>query len=59
LKTNKEKNTINIDSGKILKKEINLENGIADNSIPLNSDINLNLDESKISINQNFLSIEE
>ncbi len=59
MKTNKDKNTINIDSGKILKKEINLENGIADNSIPLNSDTNLNLDESKISINQNFLSIEE
>ena len=59
MKTNKDKNTINIDSGKILKKEINLENGTDDNAIPLNSDTNLNLDQSKISINQNFLSIEE
>lgn len=41
---NKDKNTINLDGGKYIKNELNLENGNADNVILLNSDNNLNLD---------------
>ena len=38
---NKDKNTINLESGKYIKNELNLENGNADNVILLNSDNNL------------------